>query len=158
MLGLLGENGLPQGQELEILQQIKKIDILVILKEQSRAIIIEDKTTSSEHDNQISRYREMKNISLHHIVQHNFVRDVLREHFPESKWEQENELYKIRNGTNIGGRPWTEMTFVVRTYPDSTDKYYLFWRIDTNGNGSYLSLRFYEKFQKSDESTILTIC
>ena len=37
LLELLGENGLPQGQELEILQQIKKIDILVILKEQSRA-------------------------------------------------------------------------------------------------------------------------
>ena len=246
LLELLGENGLPQGQELEILQQIKKIDILVILKEQNRAIIIEDKTTSSEHDKQISRYREMIksrlskqeqeamginssveirtvyfktgfhydcdrdvvadikvdgqtflrilekytsqseilddyvsslrerldwydkygrydvtnptddfwnwNISLHHIAQHNFMRDVLREHFPESKWESENELYKIRNGTNIGGRPWTEMTFVVSTYPESTDKYYLFWRIDRNGNGPYISLRFYEKFQKSDET------
>lgn len=246
LLGVFGGNGLPQGQELEIWQQIKKIDILVILKKQNRAIIIEDKTTSSEHDGQISRYREMIkcglskqeqetlginssveirtvyfktgfhydcdretvadikvdgqtflkilekytgwseilddyvsflresldwydkygrydvtnpaddfwnwNISRYHIAQHNFMCDMLREHFPESKWEQENELYKIRNGTNIGGRPWTEMTFVARAHPDSKDKYYLFWRIDTDGNGPYISLRFYEKFQKSDEA------
>ncbi len=36
-------------------------------------------------------------------------------------------------------------------YPDSKDYYTLFWRVDTNGDGPYLSLRYYERFHKDNE-------
>lgn len=245
LMALLGENQLPPGQKLEIRQQIKKIDILVNVTGQNRVLIIEDKTTSSEHDDQIAVYRKKLrdltqaeqeslginqavtirtvyfktgfyydrdraagadirvdgpsfleilqkyegsseildsyidylrrsiawyeeygqydklepvenfwswNIASYHIAQHKLMRDLLRERFPQSKWTPGDERFRIRVGTNRGGRPWTQMTFAAPAYPHSDDKCCLFWRIDTDANGPYISLRFYEWFDKSDEN------
>ena len=56
-LNLLEEKNL-ENEKIEIIRQYKKIDILVILKNSKRAYIIEDKIYSSEHSNQINRYKE----------------------------------------------------------------------------------------------------
>lgn len=47
-----------ENEEIEIKRQYKKIDVLVILKNSKIAYIIEDKTYTSEHSEQIKRYRE----------------------------------------------------------------------------------------------------
>ena len=47
-----------ENEKIEILRQYKKIDVLVILKNSKKAYIIEDKTYTSEHSEQIKRYRE----------------------------------------------------------------------------------------------------
>lgn len=56
-LNLLKEENL-ENEKIEILRQYKKIDVLVILKNSKIAYIIEDKTYTSEHSEQIKRYRE----------------------------------------------------------------------------------------------------
>ena len=241
---MMGEKELPAGQKLEFWKQSKKIDILVIVRGQNRVLIIEDKITSSEHDDQIAVYRrEIQNLSLEqrkafgidssaeirtayfktgfyydrdkatvadikvdgpsfmkilqkyegsseildsyidklrrsiawyeeygqydklepidnfwawnisswHIAQHKLMRDLLRERFPKSMWIPGDERYRIRTGTNVGGRPWTQMTIATPAYPNSEDKCCLFWRIDTDRRGPYISLRLYEWFEKNDQ-------
>ena len=54
---LLEEKDL-ENEKIEILRQYKKIDVLVILKKSKKAYIIEDKTYTSEHSDQINKYRE----------------------------------------------------------------------------------------------------
>ena len=54
---LLEEKDL-ENEKIEILRQYKKIDVLIILKKSKKAYIIEDKTYTSEHSNQINKYRE----------------------------------------------------------------------------------------------------
>ena len=54
---LLKEENL-ENEKIEILRQYKKIDVLVILKKSKKAYIIEDKTYTSEHSEQIKRYKE----------------------------------------------------------------------------------------------------
>jgi hypothetical protein len=54
---LLEEKDL-ENEKIEILRQYKKIDVLVILKKSKKAYIIEDKTYTSEHSEQIKRYKE----------------------------------------------------------------------------------------------------
>jgi len=242
LLALMGEKELARDQKITISRQVKHIDVLVVLKGLNRAIIIEDKTTSSEHDDQISRYQEIIkdlsldekkelgidnapvirtvffktgfhydydlatvadckidafaflsvlekyehqsdilddyiehlresiewyeiygkydendengnwNISEHYVAQHKFMKDMLRERFPQPMWVKDFDIYRITNGSNVGGRPWTELTFLYCSHPVSSDKYYLFWRVDTDNKGPYVSLRFYEKFDKKDDA------
>ena len=54
---LLEEKDL-ENEKIEILRQYKKIDVLIILKKSKKAYIIEDKTYTSEHSEQIKRYKE----------------------------------------------------------------------------------------------------
>ena len=54
---LLEEKDL-ENEEIEIKRQVKKIDVLVLLKKSKKAYIIEDKTYTSEHSDQINKYRE----------------------------------------------------------------------------------------------------
>ena len=54
---LLKEKNL-ENEKVEILRQYKKIDVLVILKKSKKAFLIEDKTYTSEHSEQIKRYKE----------------------------------------------------------------------------------------------------
>ena len=58
MFALLGENDIDIKQEITIHQQFKKADIVVVLHGSRRIIIIEDKVYSSEHDDQIAKYKE----------------------------------------------------------------------------------------------------
>ena len=52
----------------------------------------------------------------------------------------------INSGHNIGGRRWSHIKFWRRPleWGDETHPY-LFWRIDTDGNGMYLALRYYDE-------------
>lgn len=57
----LGENKLDEYYDVQIFRQYEKIDILVMFKDKNggtRALIIEDKTNTSEHSNQIDKYRD----------------------------------------------------------------------------------------------------
>ena len=56
-LGLLEEKNL-ENEKVKIMRQYRKIDVLVILENSKKAYIIEDKTYSSEHSDQINRYKE----------------------------------------------------------------------------------------------------
>lgn len=93
------------------------------------------------------------NIACWNIAQYNFMRDMLRGKYPEAEWKPGSDLYKIHSGTNRGGRPWTEFSIAKPQYLDSKDYYTLFWRVDTNKYGPYMSLRFYEKFNKKLEKS-----
>ena len=57
LFGLFGVDASKENK-IDIKQQFKKVDILAILPAANKIIIIEDKTFSSEHDEQIRRYKE----------------------------------------------------------------------------------------------------
>ena len=56
-LNLLKEENI-RNIKVEIKRQFRKTDILVLLKDFNKAYIIEDKTYSSEHNEQIKKYKE----------------------------------------------------------------------------------------------------
>ncbi len=72
---------------------------------------------------------------------------LMRTIFPAELWikvpDRNSELYQVYHGTSFG-RPWTEMCILYEKYPKTHDTWELFWRIDSDMNGPYLSLRFYE--------------
>ena len=52
----------------------------------------------------------------------------------------------INSGHNIGGGRWSHIKFWRRPFERGDETHpYLFWRIDTDGNGMYLALRYYDK-------------
>lgn len=52
----------------------------------------------------------------------------------------------INSGHNIGGRRWSHIKFWRRPFERGDETHpYLFWRIDTDGNGLYLALRYYDE-------------
>ncbi len=96
------------------------------------------------------------NISQYTIAQYTFIRKI----FDESRWkgkegsknnlsEEEKDLFKVYHGSNVGGRPWTE----INIFSDEirTDYYHIFWRVDTEKRGPYISLRFYDNYNTKDE-------
>ena len=223
------------GDSITIKQQFYKTDILVCFEKSGKAVIIEDKVYSSEHDKQIDQYKkkiselansehqrinkndihtvyfktgfyydndkcviadkyvhgedflnilkkyENKNatldmyieylqnvikwyedfgnftdtkedsyrkwnISQHYIAQYKLMREV----FEERRWNKNDCLFKVRNGSNIGGRPWTELT--IYSQSDKTiGECELFWRIDTDSKGPYFSLHFYNKYDANKQ-------
>lgn len=58
LLKKMGEVTVESGQTLRTVQQFYKTDILICLPGKNRVILVEDKTDSSEHGEQIRRYRE----------------------------------------------------------------------------------------------------
>lgn len=239
LLKVMGETDDSIRDGIEIRTQLKRIDILVTIKNCNRAIIIEDKTYTSEHDNQIARYRDEitklptdvktelciddkveirtvylktgfmydddkqvqadvkidgwklkeiiakyknkseildsyieflsgkdkleyykihddfrvpENIKNHTIAQYR----LMRSFFPEEMWDGKGELYKVYDGTNRGGSPWTEMAIYIGSLEGQEneikhDEYWIFWRIDKDSKGSYISLRFYNVYDKNNE-------
>ena len=88
-LNLLKEANL-ENEKIEILRQYKKIDVLVILKNSKKAYIIEDKTYTSEHSEQIKRYRE--------TIKNDFkeeINDIKTVYFKTGFWFSDD--YKIAN-------------------------------------------------------------
>jgi len=238
---LLGVQDFDSNQKVTIKTQIGNADIVVALHKQRVLLIIEDKTYSSEHDNQIEKYKrlfsqsaaqklyginedepftdirtvyfktgffydedklvqadtkvegqrflntiskkEYRNkseildsyvaflkqnlewydtygdftgrysngvffVSWEYIAQHN----LMRTFFPEALWDGKGKAFKVSNGSS-SGRPWTELNICEeKTYPNTQDCYQLFWRIDTNVKGPYLSLRYYEWIEKGERS------
>ena len=52
----------------------------------------------------------------------------------------------INSGHNIGGRRWSHIKFWRRPLERGDETHpYLFWRIDIDGNGLYLALRYYNE-------------
>lgn len=52
----------------------------------------------------------------------------------------------INSGHNIGGRRWSHIKFWRRPFERGDETHpYLFWRIDIDGNGLYLALRYYNE-------------
>ena len=100
----------------------------------------------------------------------------MRTIFPEEQRNKEEAIasknsnefefneYMVYNGSNPDGRPWTEMIIyrdrgVTQENKDSKEKSCkcsIFWRIDSDTGGPYISLRFYNKYDKKNtaESTI----
>ena len=63
----LGENKKDIYKEVEVLKQFNRIDVLVLFKDNQDnqyALIIEDKTNTSEHNEQIKKYKEKLNEEL----------------------------------------------------------------------------------------------
>ncbi len=249
MFSLLGEKDVDYTQKIDIKTQFKKADIVIVLHDKRKIIIIEDKLYSSEHSNQMERYKKiiasedvqrdlkiegeaipeenikvvyfktgylydidkliknkeyvnviitgkkfwdvikkyennteseiLKSYILHlkgilkdydeygkfirkyesgeyyitrrEIAQHNFMRKL----FPEEKWDVNTNAYMVYNGSS-SGRPWTEMDICESKLYDKNSKetYSIFWRVDTNKNGPYLSLRFYEDFDKTNNDKL----
>jgi len=224
----------PDDDVIEMEKQFYKTDILIHLPKTKRVIIIEDKTYTSEHDEQISKYAEIIsndehykecklyvvyfktgfyydndklveykyynkfdnfksihgkdfleilqkyknidatldmyieyldnlikwygphgkfddtnqesfwdwNVSKEYIAQYNLMREI----FLEEKWnkDDENGLYMVYSGSSRG-RPWTEMRIINET------DHRVFWRIDTDNKGPYLSLRYYNPYDKDND-------
>ena len=231
LLQKMGEGPIEKGQTLRTIQQFYKTDILVCLAGKNRVILVEDKTDTSEHGEQIRRYREqLKRLSEEErrfcgidenvevrtvyfktgffydadwrvetdikitgraflqcvapyrgkseildtyflflerkleqqvraadfwqeperlndsaIAQHTLMRMI----FPEALWKPGDTLYEVYHGSSFG-RPWTEMVVAEYPFPDQKDRYRIFWRIDSDREGTYLSLRFYDPYDKKN--------
>lgn len=84
------------------------------------------------------------NIVNYQIAQYRLMRDI----FPESLWiDRSSWQYRVYHGTSFG-RPWTQMQIDERCYVGSSDYFSVFWRIDTDKEEPYISLRLYEDFEK----------
>lgn len=231
LLKKMGEVTVESGQTLQTIQQFYKTDILICLTGKNRVILVEDKTDSSEHGEQIRRYRERmtqlseeerrlcgihENVELRTvyfktgflydadrlvdadvtitgeaflqcltpyqgkseildayltflerkleqqerekdflqeperlnnsaIAQHTLMRMI----FPETLWKRGSVLYEVYHGSSFG-RPWTEMVIAEYLFPTQKDGYRIFWRMDSDQDGTYLSLRFYDPYNKKD--------
>ena len=98
-------------------------------------------------------YRPDKNakfyISTEYIAQHNLMRFI----FPEELWNKNIEVFMVKNGSS-SGRPWTETSICESIkHKEAQETYSFFWRIDTNVNGPYLSLRLYDIYDKKKPET-----
>ncbi len=82
-----------------------------------------------------------ENLSAHQYTQYTLAKEL----FPE--WKLENSLYYVEHGSSFG-RPWTEIC-VYKNAPEITneEQFCIFWRIDTDKDGCYISLRLY-KYKK----------
>ena len=231
LLARMGISGDEAKNGIMIEQQYKHIDVLVSIKNCNKVIIIEDKVYTTEHDDQIAKYKEeitklskdekdnlginddvsistvylktgywydydkmvqatekidgeefyglltpfigiseildsyiiylkesidwykkhgdftnISDLRNHTICQHNLMRRL----FPEKLWDGSSNLYKVYSGTNNGGTPWTEMVVYEGLFPKK-EPYSVFWRVDCDNLGPYISLRFYDKYNKNDE-------
>ena len=92
------------------------------------------------------------NVSQHQIAQYRLMREI----FPEETWWTDRDPgkwnYRVYHGSNRDGSPWTQMCICDSAYRGTNDKYHVFWRIDTDNKGPYISLRFYEGFNKGDKA------
>lgn len=129
----------------------------IINRHKEKNIILE---YFSEHlSNIISWYDtygsiNISNISDHQIAQYKLMRYI----FNESLWDRKNSLYEVYHGSNRDGSPWTEMTVFKGKFKDNRS-YSIFWRIDKDSKGPYLSLRFYDgEMDKNNPDHTLLHC
>lgn len=87
------------------------------------------------------------NIARYRVAQYRMMRDI----FPENKWDKESVFYEVRHGSNKDGLPWTQLDVMEGLIGETKRKYYIFWRIDTDSKGPYMALRFYDKYDKKDQ-------
>lgn len=90
------------------------------------------------------------NVVRHSVAQHKLMRDI----FPKEGWIDDNQKavdpWRVDNGSSYG-RPWTEMRMWKNKFSKGDD-FEVFWRIDADNGGPYLSLRLYEtKYDKNNK-------
>ena len=244
LLALFGAKELPPDEEIHVLQQYEGIELLILLEESHRAIIVEHKIAPLEREAQLAKYRKaltgtkarqqlclgweeplakeaistvyfkvdfysdidryiekagLVDVAVHgkdvldllekyanrglsyllddyydhlkrRIEWNNNVQDItfrcrdgswalsreyytqycfMRKIFPSSLWDISSGLagdYAVCCGSNLG-RPWAQVKIArgLRA-PNGEDS--IFWRIDTDSQGVYLSLRYYDKYAK----------
>lgn len=102
-----------------------------------------DFTEPYKPENGIPCYDWNCNLALQQYPQYCLMRLL----FPAERWntipDKKHEPYQVYHGSSFG-RPYTQMVILDTVYAGTNDEYWLFWRIDTDNNGPYLSLRFYE--------------
>lgn len=88
---------------------------------------------------------------------------LMRAIFPKEMWKGEiNKSEATGNwcryyiySSSSSGRPWTEINvFRDKLFTDTqneTHEYCIFWRIDSDRKGVYISLRFYDRYNKKDD-------
>ena len=103
-------------------------------------------------------YREYENVKNTQYLckEYHTQYQLMRQFFPEEKWKKKSnkdsdkdphevyEPYKIYFRSSYG-RPSTRMGVFYTTEKDTEDSYELFWRIDSDNGGPYLSLRLYQE-------------
>lgn len=81
------------------------------------------------------------NVAKQYIAQYK----LMRECFPENYWNKDDEdgLFMVRQGSSRG-RPWAEVDILYAEVGK------VFWRIDSDNTGPYLSLRYYNYHNKNN--------
>ena len=82
------------------------------------------------------------NIVNYHVAQYTFLREI----FPKERWDKSTGRYEGEYEIYMGssfGRPWTQ-TVVKWSEFKKAEWYKLFWRIDSDKNGPYISFRMCE--------------
>ena len=101
-------------------------------------------------------------IKWERITQHGLLQIIFDNENTDSSWLwKDMSAYpnEYSTGTNKGGRPWTNRRFwsrteskAIRSNPPTSFKPWLFWRVDHDSKGPYLSLRYYRvASNESDE-------
>ena len=97
-------------------------------------------------------------IKWERITQHGLLQVIFDNENIDGSWLwKDMSIYpnQYSTGTNQGGSPWTNRRFWTRIETESINsdlprsfKPWLFWRVDHDSKGAYLSLRFYNKDSK----------
>lgn len=92
-------------------------------------------------------------IKWERITQHGFLQVLFDNENTDGSWlwnDMSTYPNEYSTGTNIGGRPWTNRRFwsrteskAIRSNTPTSFKPWLFWRVDHDSKGLYLSLRYY---------------
>lgn len=101
-------------------------------------------------------------IKWERITQHGLLQIIFDNENTDGSWLwKDMSAYpnEYSTGTNQGGRPWSNRRFwsrteskAIRSNPPTSFKPWLFWRVDYDSKGPYLSLRYYrEASNESDE-------
>ena len=111
--------------------------------------LLDDKQWYDKHSLYWEKANEMDaesfwntNLYNHQIAQYTMMRDI----FPAKEMWKGGGLYYVDHGSSFG-RPWTEMwVYCDRRSkdPDGDKRFEIFWRIDADNKGSYISLRLYK--------------
>lgn len=99
-------------------------------------------------------------IQWERITQHGLLQIIFDNENIDGSWlwnDMSTYANEYSTGTNKGGRPWTNRRFwsrteskAIRSNPPTSFKPWLFWRVDHDSKGPYLSLRFYNKDSDRD--------
>ncbi len=126
----------------KILQKYKNIDAILDMYIEYLDNLIKWYDTYGKFDDISHESFWDWNVSKEYIAQYKLMREI----FPEKMWNKDDEsgLYMVYSGSSRG-RPWTEIRILNKT------GHRVFWRIDTDNKGPYLSLRYYNPYNKDND-------
>lgn len=82
------------------------------------------------------------NLYKHQIAQYTMMREI----FPAEEMWNGRDLFYVEHGSSYG-RPWTELWVYCNRRskdPEGDKRFEIFWRIDADNKGNYISLRLYK--------------